>query len=478
MTTSNEKIKKFFLGEWYPTLSFALVVLGFITGLEAYTVLLNTILMAVAIVSTANIKPMLFYMLTFMLQFNARHLPMKPYYSDYYYTGHRFYIFAISGVIIVLAVLIYLAKSKILRFVSWRKIPLLIPLILFCGAMLLNGFLVDGSSDFMDLVWGGGQVLVYLVIYLLCYLGLRNENRGELLDYFRYIVILMSWVVILESAWFILSGEESFAEVINARSLALGVGNCNIVGVHAAMLIPANFYGFMKGKRPYFSLVTAFAVYGVALISTSRNAMLFGTVYLVVSFIYCAFFGQKRKEMGGLILVMGGCLAAFTFIFREQVVSVLSLYLERGMGNNGRYPLWQKSFEMFLESPIFGKGFYSLDLSTPNSFDKLSFELVPDFAHNTVFELLGATGIVGFVTYSIYRISTLVIAFRKPTAERVALVASALYVAVASLLDNFVFQIFSPVFYTVTMVMAVLLYEDDMNRERNKIEAFAGTKLF
>jgi O-antigen ligase len=109
-----------------------------------------------------------------------------------------------------------------------------------------------------------------------------------------------------------------------------------------------------------------------------------------------------------------------------------------------------------------------LDLTTPNSFDKLSFELVPDFAHNTVFELLGATGIVGFVTYSIYRISTLVIAFRKPNAERIALVISALYIVFASLLDNFVFQIFSPVFYTVTMVIAVFLYEDDMRREVGK----------
>ena len=467
MTARYNRINEFFLGKWYPVLTFLLVVLGYVTGLEVYTLLINTVLMAFAIVRTLSIKPMLFYMLTFMYQFSAQHLPMRPFYSDHYYSGHRPFVIVASGVIIVVAVLIYFVRSKVLRFVTWRKIPLLLPLILFCGAMLVNGLFVKGN-DIMDFVWGCGQVLVYLVIYLLCYLGLRNENRRELFDYFRHLVTLMSWVIVLECAWFIVSGDRSFGQVVSERSLALGVGNCNIVGAHAAMLIPANLYGLMKGKRPYLSLLTGFAVYAVAMVSTSRNAMLFGTVYFICAFIFCAFFGSKKKQMGRLIVSATVFLVVFAIIFRAEVVSVIKLYLDRGMGNNGRYPLWERAWQLFLESPIFGKGFFTLDLTTPNSFDKLSFELVPDFAHNTVFELLGATGIVGFVTYSIYRISTLVIAFRKPNAERIALVISALYIVFASLLDNFVFQIFSPVFYTVTMVIAVFLYEDDMRREVGK----------
>ena len=467
MPARYNRINEFFLGKWYPVLTFLLVVLGYVTGLEVYTLLINTVLMAFAIVRTLSIKPMLFYMLTFMYQFSAQHLPMKPFYSDHYYSGHRPFVIVASGVIIVVAVLIYFVRSKVLRFVTWRKIPLLLPLILFCGAMLVNGLFVKGN-DIMDFVWGCGQVLVYLVIYLLCYLGLRNENRRELFDYFRHLVTLMSWVIVLECAWFIVSGDRSFGQVVSERSLALGVGNCNIVGAHAAMLIPANLYGLMKGKRPYLSLLTGFAVYAVAMVSTSRNAMLFGTVYFICAFIFCAFFGSKKKQMGRLIVSATVFLVVFAIIFRAEVVSVIKLYLDRGMGNNGRYPLWERAWQLFLESPVFGKGFFTLDLTTPNSFDKLSFELVPDFAHNTVFELLGATGIVGFVTYSIYRISTLVIAFRKPNAERIALVISALYIVFASLLDNFVFQIFSPVFYTVTMVIAVFLYEDDMRREVGK----------
>ena len=464
MSARDKSIRKFFLGEWYPIFSFALVVFGYISGLEVYTVLINSIVMAIAIVSTLSIKPMLFFMLTFMYQFSAQHLPMKPYYSDHYYTGHRLYILLASAVIIVVAVLVYLAKSRVLRFASFGKIPLFVPLVLFCAAMVTNGLLVDGS-DLMDLVWGLGQVLVYLIIYVLCFLGLRRENRRELLDYFNHLVILMSWVIVLECLWFIVSGDKSFAEVVETRSLALGVGNCNIVGVHAAMLIPANIYGFMKGKRQYLSIITALFVYAVALVSTSRNAMLFGTIYFAMGLIACFVLTKKKSRLVKMTVLFAVFLVAFVLIFRDQVIDVIDLYKDRGMGNNGRYYLWERAFYEFLESPIFGKGFYTIDLTTPNSFDKLSFDLVPDFAHNTIFELLGATGIVGLVAYLIYRVSTLKLMLKKASADRFMLMLSASYIVAASLLDNFVLQIFSPVFYTVTVAVAAIVYEDDIRSE-------------
>ncbi len=479
---SSAGIKEPSILKWYPVITFVLVVLGYVTGLEVYTVLVSSVFMAVTIISTLDIKPLVFFMLTFMYQFSAEHLPMRPYYSDHYYSGHRPYLLIASAVIIVLAVLIYVVKSKMLRFAAWRKIPLLIPLILFCASMVTNGFLVEGD-DLMDLVWGLGQVLVYLVIYLLCFLGLHKEKRGKLLGHFDNWVTLMSWIIILEVLWFIISGEQSFSEVVNNRSLSLGVGNCNIVGAHAAMLIPANIYGFMRGKRPAISIVTALFVYAVALVSTSRNAMLFGTFYFVLCFVICLFSGQRKRQMGKLVAAFAVFLVAFVTIFREQITDVVELYLNRGMGNNGRYPLWERAYEAFLESPIFGKGFYTVDLTTPNFFDKFEFSLVPDFAHNTIFELLGATGIVGFIGYSVYRIATFVLMLRRPSVDRIMLMLSASYIVVASLLDNFILQIFTPVLYTVTVAIAAIIYERDMERERQhgialpKIELLENNKI-
>ncbi len=464
MSTTSKKIDKFLLGEWYPVLHFLLIIFGFFSGFEVYTILASAILVGFAIVKTKTIKPMLFYIMTFMLQFNPRHLYMKPYESKHYFEGINPYLLIATAAILVLSFVIFVFRARLFK-VSWREIPLLIPLLIFSVAMLLNGLLVEGD-DLEDLLWGLGQVFVYLIIYVFCYLGLRRENRKNLLDYIHHIVILMSWVLIIQVAYVFISGEATLGAVSDRKFIVLGVGSCNIVGAHVAMLIPANFHGFIKGKRPYLSIFTAVCVYAIALTTTSRNAMLFGGLYFILCFIISIVSGQRGKQMIKLLIAFVAIVAVLAIVFREQLMSIIDLYIQRGMGNNGRKTLWIAAFEAFLESPIFGKGFFTLELTTPNSFaqfDKeFGMDLIPDFAHNTVFELLGATGIVGFISYSIYRISTFVVAFRRASLDRFLLMLSASYVMVSSLVDNFNFQIFSPVFYTILVAVAALLYRDEI----------------
>lgn len=494
MLTLDRRIDSFFLGYGYPIFTFALILFGYLSGFEVYTILINCIVTAFAILKTDNVKPLLFFMLTFMYQLNPRHLPMKPHNSDYYYTGFVPYILIAAAVIIVVSVIVFVFKSHLLSYVSWGSVPMLIPLAAFSLAMLLNGAFVEGD-ELMNFIWGFGQVLVYFIIYIICYLGLRREKRYELLDYLQVIVILMSWILIIqvvhclgvamaEGTLFTKDGE------IERRAVSLGFGNCNIVGVHTAMLIPANLVGLVSGKRPYTSLVTAVLIYLCALSTTSRNAMLFGSIFFV-AFILVALINRLRGrgfkiEINRKSLIIAGstvtALLLVFLIFREQifsVVDVVSAYYEKmGMSDNGRYDLWRKAYEYFLESPVFGKGFYTLNLSTPNSFaillEKFNIELVPDFAHNTVFELLGATGMVGFITYSVYRISSLVVAFRHSSLDRLLWVVAALYVAVASIVDNFVFQIFSPVLYTVIMAVMANVYDSEMQwfRKPNHSEEY------
>jgi hypothetical protein len=379
--------KSFFLSEGYPLLTFALIVFGYFTKLELYTIILNTLLVCVAILQTKSIKPFLFYVLTFMYQMNPAHMPQKPYHSDYFYTGYPLYLMLGTAAILVVCVIIFVFRSHMLVGVNWRKLPLLIPLIIFSVSMLTNGLLYEGEN-LPDLLWGAGQVFVYLILYLLFYLGLRGEDGEELSKYFSYLTILMSWILILE------------------------VGELFVFGNAIAL-----FY-VLRGvdKKTILKMFGGFVVFAIA----------------------------------------------FVAIFWDQLNIIIQLYLNRGMGDSGRYSLWRQCFDHFLNNPIFGRGFYSLDIYTPNSFDSFSFDLVPDFAHNTVFELLGATGIVGFIGYSIYRISTLVLAFYRTSKERLLLVMGASLIVMASLLDNYIFQIFGPVYYTVALVIAGKIYEREM----------------
>jgi hypothetical protein len=67
-----------------------------------------------------------------------------------------------------------------------------------------------------------------------------------------------------------------------------------------------------------------------------------------------------------------------------------------------------------------------------------------------------------------------VVAFRHSSFERLLWVVAALYVAVASIVDNFVFQIFSPVLYTVIMAVIANVYDSEMQwfRKQNHSEEY------
>lgn len=453
--------KSFFLTEWYPLLTFFIILFGYFTRLEIFTIVLNITLTSIAILTTDSMKPFLFFIMTFVYQMNPNHMPQKPYYSNYYYTGWRPYVVAFGALIMIVSILVFAFRNKKLTSVNWLQVPLFVTLVVFSLAMLTNGLLFDGKNGW-DLVWGFGQVAVYLLLFMVVYMGLHEENEYELVTYFSYLTLLASWIIILQVGELYLFGDAIVDGIIKRDNVTLGFGGCNIVGAHAAMLIPMNFYGYTKGKTPYLSLITAFAVYIAALASTSRNAMLFGSIFFAISLIVSVIASGRGKKLLISLGVISVFLLALSAVFYDELIKIIELYLNRGMGDNGRYVLWQRCWEIFLEDPVFGRGFYSLDISTPNSFNQFSFDLVPDFAHNTIFELLGATGVVGLVSYLAYRMSTLRLAFRKPSFERTFLMCSAAFIVVASLVDNYIFQIFGPIYYTLATVISVLIYQREM----------------
>ena len=70
MTKRINKIDEFFLGDWYPAFTFALILIGYFTKTEVFTILINALVTSFAIIKTGKIKPLLFTLLTFVYQFH------------------------------------------------------------------------------------------------------------------------------------------------------------------------------------------------------------------------------------------------------------------------------------------------------------------------------------------------------------------------------------------------------------------------
>ena len=104
---------------------------------------------------------------------------------------------------------------------------------------------------------------------------------------------------------------------------------------------------------------------------------------------------------------------------------------------------------------MFGGGFYGFEVD-----DSLLYGFGPlaKQAHNTVLQLLSATGIVGLLSYLYYRFESIKPLLRRPSLKKTLLAMSIGVFLLSSLLDNFVFNIYPTFFYTVTLV---LIHKDE-----------------
>ena len=86
-------------------------------------------------------------------------------------------------------------------------------------------------------------------------------------------------------------------------------------------------------------------------------------------------------------------------------------------------------------------------------------------AHNTIVELLSATGAVGLLAYLWYRVKSLIPVFKRPSLMKTMAALSIAVILFSSLLDNFVFNVY-PMFFYITLL--ALIHRDSRDEAANE----------
>lgn len=464
-----------FWGRIYPLIMSALILIGYFAKIEVYTASLGMIITSVAMLTSASLKPLIFFVLTFFYQMTVENSPMEPTRSDHYFTGIRPYLLIGSAVILVVCCLTYAIKNKFFTKINFLKIPLFIPMLVLTLGLITNGIL-SGGYKIGNLLWALALAVVYVLLFLMLYLGLMDEDLSEITHYLTYVNLLISWILLFQVAGIYFSGDLFVGNGVDRSAFTLGFGKTNAVGFVLASLIPMNFHGFMKSNSkllPYLHLLTAFALLGAVITSTSRNAVLIGGVYFAFCFIFTMFAGERKRVARIIVPVSAAAVALLVLVFfKEQFVSLIKHYVERTNVDNGlngasagRINIWIRCIEIFKAHPIFGAGFFGdeMKFATPMA------SIIPHFAHNTLFQLLAGLGAFGTLCYGYYRICTLKYILRKPTLDRFMLMVSASTILTGSLLDNHLFNIYPGIYYTVALVIAVLLYQKQFAPQKPQI---------
>ena len=227
----------------------------------------------------------------------------------------------------------------------------------------------------------------------------------------------------------IVNGSIAKAEIV------LGWGVWTVVALCLAIVIPLIFYGMMKNKYPWL-------YFAVAILTMSRNALVFSTLTYAGCVIISCFVGRHKKifriiTLAGILLV-----AVLGIALWDKISIILKDYLDRGFSDNGRFEIWRAAFDSFLDSPVFGSGFYGMDLGGGQ------FGFIPKMAHQTILQILGSMGVFGIVCYGYYRVSTVIEVVKKPNTLKTMMGISILTLVCEGMLDNFAFS-FYPLFFTV-----------------------------
>ncbi len=463
------KTAEFLNGRLYPLLVALFVLIGHVTALEFYFNIPIIISVCLGLFISPTLKPFLIVLTTFIYQIPFKHTPADftyPYVPDrdYYATP-----FILAGIIILgIAVLIAL----IYRFVRYsarninQDTPLIMPVTLISLAFLFNG-VFGGSYTVANLFYALSQIAVYFFLFYLLYFGLRDVKKEELISYVSYIALLNSMVLLGELAFVYLTYDNIFVNgslVKEAVNLGWAVGNP--AGFLITSFIPMICLGAVNGKHPVPWLLATCATWLGAVATLSRNAMLFSTLTVIVCLIYGSLKGRNLRIFRIVSAVVAVACVIVVIIFHDKLFSVFKNLIDMGLDDHGRFDLWRRAVELFGKAPIFGVGFFGFgDIGTSTFIP-----ILPTMAHNTLLVLLSSMGLFGFVTFIWYRVKLLSPLTKNRTHETNMLLISFLSIIAMSLLDNFVFYIYTMFYYMILQCTAIIVKEDTASSLRTSTD--------
>ena len=461
-----ERLRGFFMGPIYPALVCLIALFGHVFAIEFYLNIVNMLLISIGLAVCTSLRPAIVVLCTFTYQISVKNTPGEPTWSDYYFTDGRSVVIVALFVIVAIALLFFFISNGLFTKKRLLSLPHGISFPILTLAFLLSGVSSPAWTP-GDLGYAAVQVVCLYIVFYLLYLGLSGENMHELAEYFAYVCALITFLLVGEMINAFITSDSAIVDgSINRNIFALGWGISNVLGMNLVSLLPMLFYGVIRSKRPITYFLIAVLNYVAVLVVLSRNSMLFGSIIFAVCLIISCFFGERRRLCRILSAALLTVALVVSIFLLDEILLLLQRYVTSGFSDSGRFDLWRFGFDSFLEYPLFGKGFFGMEVPLTDMA-----EFLPNMVHNTLFQLLGATGIFGTLAYALYRLETLVPFFRRPTLEKTLLGICASTVVLESLLDNFIFYMQTTFVYAVALAIAFLIYDGDRTENNRPIDA-------
>lgn len=337
-----------------------------------------------------------------------------------------------------------------------RKRKLLPGMLLLGGAYVLGG--AFSGRYFERGIMAPAFALLQFVSIALPYWFFAGAVRWQRVhrDYFAWVGLGVGLTVCCEAIGIYAINDVIIDGGFETRHIYTGWGNKNNVGAIIAMMIPFGLSLVRREKLGWVFNVITLLMLLVLCFTCSRTSIFFGIlIYLIALGCLLKDAKWRKTTLLNVGITSGIVLVLLFFVFYGRIYELVSKFWKWDFASVGnRFTDYQKGLTSFAAHPIFGETFYpSQSIYEWSTVDSLK-AVLPARWHNTVIQLLTSCGLVGLICYSIHRIQTLHLFWKKRHTQVIFIGTSLLCLLLMSLLDCHFFNIGPTLFYSMGLAFA------------------------
>ncbi len=320
-------------------------------------------------------------------------------------------------------------------------------ILLFCSALMLGGLGSDLYSEYFGSNLNNATTLSLCLLLGYGFFALTMEKREDNLLYLARVCAVAVCIIALEVLDIYIRRYE-WGSPLNGTwkgKILFGWTISNMGAEMLVFLLPAVFYLIYRERFGYFYYLVIVVGFVGTYFVFCRNALLWGTLVLIVGFGVNVFFG-RNKRLNRYWTVGIACVFMITLSVLQATgyLEKLTEFLRhKGLDDTGRFGIWKEFWHLFQQAPILGVGF-----------DGYKYLVVPiniAKAHNIAVQMLASSGIVGFFLYLGHQTQTVLSIKKNPTPDRV-LMSVCLWTGVGlGLLSSIFFHSYFLIFYGVIL---------------------------
>lgn len=306
-------------------------------------------------------------------------------------------IIYVSFTVLLASIIFFIVKNKAKLLFS-RNLIALLP---YALAYVLGGIFTATFISQKGYVQNLG--LLVILTFAFCLMALITGNLKKITPNYVFKIIFAMGVLITVQIITKALIDTEFSTALKQDSIKLNWGIYNGIITVILFSVPACFYFVVKNpKRTFIYVTVAIIEVFSSFLSGSRAAIFFLPLYLIAVMIFtCFFIGKKERWLliNTFLTLLIVAVLILTILYSFEVPFIKNIFsslAQDGFSGSGRFEIWQRSWDYFINQPAFGQGFMH------NSDEKIGLTGGFWLSHNTILQALSSLGLFGIITLFIH----------------------------------------------------------------------------